>query len=112
MFRWHDTCTIQRATQTTNTHTGEAEGEPSWASPTETTGVPCSIQPRSSLEGEGGAVVVGGWLGLLPAGTDLTSEDRISWRGRLLEVDGDVSPLVFRGVVHHLEVPLKAWGSA
>lgn len=109
MWRWHDVCTVQRAGQATNPYTGEPEGEPDWADPTETV-VSCSIQPRTSTEpGDGGAVVVGGWVGLLPAGTDLLHTDRIDWRGRLLEVDGDLAPVVFKGAVHHLEVPLKAW---
>lgn len=108
MWRWHDTATIQRATQATNTHTGDPEGEPSWSSPAEVD-VDCSIQPRTSLEGVGGAVVVGGWLGFFPADTDLLHTDRISWRDRLLQVDGDVAPWVRGGSVHHLEVPLKAW---
>lgn len=105
-MRWHDTATILRGVAVSDPYTGEAGGI-DWSSPTPQT-TPCSIQPRTSTEpGTDREIVVGGWMGYFPAGTDLLSSDRISWRGRTLTVDGDVAPWVRDGAVHHLEAPLQ-----
>ena len=110
-MRWHDTCTIQRGAAVVDPYTGEDTGELDWTTPTTTTGVACSIQPRASREAsDDQETVVAGWYGYFPAGTDLTSADRILWRGMTLTVDGEVAPWVRGNALHHYEAPLQRIG--
>jgi hypothetical protein len=104
-----DTATRLRAGTKAEGYGGSAT-EPDWSDVGRDPDVdlPCLIQPRSSfdvtLDRE---TTVGQWVGIFGSAADLRSTDRLSWRGRTLTVDGDVAPIVLRGVTHHLEVPLR-----
>lgn len=108
-MRLRDTATILRATAAVAVYAGET-GDLDWTAPAETV-VSCAIQPGTSVErNQDRETVVAQFIGFFYPGTDLTHTDRVSWRGLMLTVDGEVGPWVHNANLHHLEVPLKLVG--
>lgn len=108
-MRLRDTCTILRAGTLEDPYGGTGS-EPDWSTATETDSA-CSIQPGQSREMTADREqVVADWIAYLPAETDITSADRISWRSLTFTVSGDVGLWVRGATAHHLEVPLERVG--
>jgi hypothetical protein len=81
--------------------------ERDWPNATQTT-VTAEVQPLSSSED----VVqqertLTRFRVILPATAPLVATDRVRWRGADHEVDGEVEPHTFRGVLHHQEAVLQ-----
>lgn len=70
--------------------------------------MPCEFQPEADLSGSSEDVVQqqrteSHWRLFLPAGTDITAQDRWRFDGVDYEVDGDVKHWRVRGAEHHVE---------
>lgn len=100
-----DTVTIERATPSTD----DDFGNPTltWAS--HLAGVPATVQPVDSAEqlGSRDEIVTRYRMHCAPD-VDVTGTDRVVWRDRTLQVDGDVEQHSRRGAPHHLEMFLKS----
>lgn len=101
---YHDSAVRQRATSTTDRYGNDVLD---WTTPAEVT-ISCTIQPADSSENvvDRDTVVTRYRLFCAP-GTDVVSSDRLVWRGRTFEVDGDLEEHSRKGTPHHLEAFLR-----
>lgn len=99
-----DTVTIERA----STSTDDAFGNPtnSWSALAED--VPAVVQPVGSAEQVADRdTVTTRYRMHCDPDVDITAQDRVVWRGRTFQVDGDVEQHSRRGAAHHQEMFLR-----
>lgn len=101
---YHDEAVRQRATATTDRYGNSVQD---WTAPAEVT-ITCTIQPADSRENvvDRDTVVTRYRLFCAPD-TDITSADRLVWRGRTFEVDGDLEEHSRKSTPHHREAFLR-----
>jgi head-tail adaptor len=99
-----DTVDVLRASSTTDRYGNDVAG--TWA--THLSDVPAVVQPANTSENvvDRDTVVTRYRLHIGPD-TDITALDRIVWRGRTFDIDGDLEQHSRKGTPHHLEAFLR-----
>lgn len=76
--------------------------------PPHLTDVPADVQPATSEEDTNRQQLsITRWRVHCGPDVDLVATDRVRWRGRVLEVDGEVGLFMSHGRPHHLEVVVR-----
>lgn len=106
MNLWPHTIIVLRATAGSD----DVLGNPvlDWAHPAESPVVGCSVQPETGQENTlNRDLTVSRWRLRGPIAADITSNDRVSFKGAVYDIDGEVQRWADFGDLDHFEALLK-----